>query len=539
MKPSVHDFVVGAFVSVGLLLTSSLYSQETPPPPSDSEPAPVALHPIVSPFGDHVVPAGTTRSDKVVSIFGTTTVDGALHEKAVSLFGDTIINGSLSGEAVAVFGNLEINGPVADKAVVLLGDAKLGEKAVIDGDVVVVFGRMDQHPNAVVRGRVNQAFSFGSFSHLESIRTWTKECLRYGRMLWFSKSLTWIWIVSGLHLFLYALLALVFRGAVVKCAETFEQHPGHSIFAALSGLVLAPLLIVLLTVTGIGALVIPFLLATLFFAGVFGRVAMHAWVGRLVTRHLGKKLEGQAALSVLIGGLIISLLYCVPILGLCSFGLFGLIGFGVVCYTLLLTMNGELKGGDLVAIPSAGSAPSAAIFSNGASAAVNNGALSQHGSPSPAAALGSLMIKQAEPMKTPPAPDYTRPRAGFVRRMCALGIDVLLCGILCMLLGSLLRAVPYLHLDLGVGLSGFFVLLAIYSSLMWRLRAATIGDLVLNLKIVRLDEEPLDWATAIIRALSCFLSLSFVGLGFFWILIDLRSQAWHDKIAGTIVVRMP
>jgi uncharacterized RDD family membrane protein YckC len=42
-----------------------------------------------------------------------------------------------------------------------------------------------------------------------------------------------------------------------------------------------------------------------------------------------------------------------------------------------------------------------------------------------------------------------------------------------------------------------------------------------------------------VRALSCFLSLAPVGLGFFWMLFDPNRQTWHDKIAGTIVVRVP
>jgi uncharacterized RDD family membrane protein YckC len=29
------------------------------------------------------------------------------------------------------------------------------------------------------------------------------------------------------------------------------------------------------------------------------------------------------------------------------------------------------------------------------------------------------------------------------------------------------------------------------------------------------------------------------GLGFFWIAFDHERQAWHDKIAGTVVVRVP
>jgi uncharacterized RDD family membrane protein YckC len=48
-----------------------------------------------------------------------------------------------------------------------------------------------------------------------------------------------------------------------------------------------------------------------------------------------------------------------------------------------------------------------------------------------------------------------------------------------------------------------------------------------------------DWATSIVRALACFLSLFAAGLGFLWIIWDPERQAWHDKIAGTVVVRVP
>jgi uncharacterized RDD family membrane protein YckC len=48
-----------------------------------------------------------------------------------------------------------------------------------------------------------------------------------------------------------------------------------------------------------------------------------------------------------------------------------------------------------------------------------------------------------------------------------------------------------------------------------------------------------EWETAIVRALSCFLSLAVCGLGFIWIAFDANHQAWHDKIAGTLVVRVP
>lgn len=46
------------------------------------------------------------------------------------------------------------------------------------------------------------------------------------------------------------------------------------------------------------------------------------------------------------------------------------------------------------------------------------------------------------------------------------------------------------------------------------------------------------WASSVVRALSCLLSMA-LGLGFIWIALDPERQAWHDKIAGTIVVRTP
>ena len=74
---------------------------------------------------------------------------------------------------------------------------------------------------------------------------------------------------------------------------------------------------------------------------------------------------------------------------------------------------------------------------------------------------------------------------------------------------------------------------------MWRRRGTTIGGIVCGLKVVRIDNREIDWTTAIVRALGCFLSLAVVGLGFIWVAFDDEKQSWHDKIAGTTVVRVP
>jgi uncharacterized RDD family membrane protein YckC len=115
------------------------------------------------------------------------------------------------------------------------------------------------------------------------------------------------------------------------------------------------------------------------------------------------------------------------------------------------------------------------------------------------------------------------PRAGFWIRMVALLLDVILVGFLM----SLLRPFHDVHI----------VILAIYGAIMWKLRGSTVGGIVFDLHVVRLDGRPIDWETAIVRALGCILSLVVVGLGFIWIAFDPNNQAWHDKIAGTVVVQ--
>ncbi len=117
------------------------------------------------------------------------------------------------------------------------------------------------------------------------------------------------------------------------------------------------------------------------------------------------------------------------------------------------------------------------------------------------------------------------PRAGFWVRMLALLIDAVIVGVV-------FNALDH-HTKLQL------VALAAYGAIMWKLKGTTVGGIVCNLKIVRVDGRELDWSTAIVRALGCFLSLVVCGLGFIWIAFDPGRQAWHDKIAGTAVVRVP
>ncbi len=74
----------------------------------------------------------------------------------------------------------------------------------------------------------------------------------------------------------------------------------------------------------------------------------------------------------------------------------------------------------------------------------------------------------------------------------------------------------------------------------WLTRQATPGKMLVSARVVDVvTRGKIGPGQAIGRYLSyyvCFLSL---GLGFLWIAIDARKQGWHDKLAGTLVIKVP
>jgi uncharacterized RDD family membrane protein YckC len=72
----------------------------------------------------------------------------------------------------------------------------------------------------------------------------------------------------------------------------------------------------------------------------------------------------------------------------------------------------------------------------------------------------------------------------------------------------------------------------------WVVKQATPGKMSVSAKIV--DAKTGNAATTgqmIGRYFAYYLSLIPVGLGFIWVAFDARKQGWHDKLAGTVVVR--
>ena len=491
------------------------------------------------------------KADSVVSVFGSSTSDGEAVD-VVSVIGNTRVTGPVSDTAVAVMGNAYIDAKVNGDVVAVLGNVELGPNAEVGGDVVAVLGMVTRDPAAVVHGSVQRIIDWdvGGATGFSGLNTWITHCLLLGRPLAFTAGLGWAWTLALGFLAFYACLALMFRHGIDQCVHTLESQPGHTALAALLGILLTPVLLVLLCVTVIGIAAVPFVVAALFCMSLFGKAVMLAWLGgRITGRRPGA--AGHPAVAVLIGGAVVLVLYVVPIVGFLVYKLLGFFGFGAVLYTLVLRVRARRTGGNP---PSVFAGPNPGSVNNpppNNSAAMEGPGWTASAAPAAAAAAAAAATPNAAsesfapgpppfaaaPSAAPPAagtnmsPQITAalPRAGFWVRMGALFLDVLLVGFAT----SLLHSFGDHHL-----LGDFhIVVLAIYGAVMWKLRGTTVGGIVFDLHVVRVDGRPLDWETAIVRALGCFLSLAVVFLGFIWIAFDDNHQAWHDKIAGTVVVR--
>jgi uncharacterized RDD family membrane protein YckC len=563
------------------------------------------------PFGDHTVPKGGRIQD-LVSIMGSNLVEGTVSSDAVSIGGDTLVtsDGSVGGGAVAVLGQLDsqgtirqqavsvlggmkINGYVGDQAVAVLGNMHLGPNAVIDGDVVVVGGKLTKEPGAVVNGNEVRVPVLGAVGSMEWLTAYLKRCVFYGRPLAFGPHLGWAWAVAFSFFAFYLLLALLFPQGIVKCAETLETRPGFSVLSSVLTVMLSPVVTVLLAITVVGALLVPFLGAGLFFAGLFGKAVMLAWIGRRFTKFFGDGPLGLPVFAVLIGGFIVLMLYTIPVLGFLSYKLLSWLGLGVVVYTIARSMKrarpatvaaggASVPAVDLMSPPGGSAAESfpvplvaqasspvatgptdvpltSAGFSGQSSGVMDLPPVPEPGpAPMPPPVSAATSFTPPVPPSTPPptaaateprgpasrplgvrpptmATATVWPRAGFFIRLGALALDGVLIGLIMAFLHGLLPR--FLHFHDGPG--GWFIALAIYGAIMWKLKGTTIGGIVCGLKVVRVDNRALDWPTAVVRALACFLSLAVAGLGFIWVAIDDEKQSWHDKIAGTAVVMVP
>jgi uncharacterized RDD family membrane protein YckC len=440
----------------------------------------------------------------VVSVMGGNVVEGSVSHDLRAVMGRNVVDGSVGHDVITVMGETTINGTVGHNVRGVMGGITLGPNSVVRGDVINVGGTVNRAPGSVVRGRIIDQ-EFNPHNRFEPNVTWRHDP---GMPDWMEVVRTfasaWKWVFALVSLALYALLALVFPGGVRRCGDTLVQRPGLAIGTAFLALLAVPLMFVLLLITIIGIPVAVFALPCAIIAGmIFGKASIYALIGRGLS---GDRLPPAAA--VLVGGLLCVLCYFVSYLGMILALLLSILGFGCVVATLLAARG----------TPPAAFSPPPPVAPTPVPAA-----------PAPAETVASPAASAAA------APVFSAglPRAGFWIRIGALFIDGF---IISAIFGDATWNHHVIHEGIHITGTSYLVPLAVYAALMWKLKGTTIGGLICGLRVVRLDDAPVGWETAIIRALGCFLS-AFLALGFFWIALDPEKQAWHDKIAGTVVVR--
>ena len=94
----------------------------------------------------------------------------------------------------------------------------------------------------------------------------------------------------------------------------------------------------------------------------------------------------------------------------------------------------------------------------------------------------------------------------------------------------------FLFMTLGLGLL-VAIIQVLYYTIMTA-RGATVGKKVFGMRVVTADGQKIGFGRSLLRhTVGYFVSGIVFGLGFIWIGFDPHKQGWHDKIAGTYVVR--
>ena len=131
--------------------------------------------------------------------------------------------------------------------------------------------------------------------------------------------------------------------------------------------------------------------------------------------------------------------------------------------------------------------------------------------------------------------------ASIPKRFLALMIDYLIIGIIADVMGMAYRFGTG-HSSASMGFYvGFWVstlLFLTYFTLFIGDSGQTPGKMILGVRVVRTDGLPVFYGQALFRALGYYVSSLLFGLGFLWAVWDRRNQTWHDKIVGTVVVRV-
>ena len=456
------------------------------------------------------------------------------------LSGSTTIAGTVEGDVVAVLGpvRLESTARVNGSVYVTAGDITVIEGARVDRDFIVVGGGTDVPSSFFPGGEHVAVGNPWVAARLRDVAPWITYGLLWGRLI--VVSIPWVWWFVGVALILSLAISLVLHSPVSQSADTLASRPAGSFMTGLLMLLLTGPVALLLGATIIGLAIVPFVLCAVVVAWIVGKVAVARWIGRTILGHGSEETNLEGLTAVLVGFASLCLLYAVPIVGLMTWALVGVLGLGCASLTVLGALRRERARRRPKTVP-----PAPAEAGGEAPPAPPVPAMPMMASAVPPRAYEPppMPSMPAEP-PPPPMPDIPlavgagaatalplATRATFLDRLVAGALDLLFVAfVFNMFLDRL-----FLWPDGQVWLFLCFA----YFVTFWAWKGTTLGGIVCNLRVVRTNGAPLAGADAVVRGLACVFSFVPLGLGFLWILRDPQQQAWHDKIAGTFVIKDP
>lgn len=458
----------------------------------------------------------------------------------IAVFGDAVIEGEVRGDVVVAMGSAVVNGQINGDLIVAMGGVKFGEEAEVRGDVIAVGGTLAEAEGARIGGdRV--VVSLANMG--VRVNQWFRSGLFMLRPLPPGAGLAWTLVI--LHFLVYLLILVLLPRPVAACVTELRLRLGPSFLVGLLGLILSVPLAFVLLATGVGVILLPFLLLVLTGAVFLGKAATLQHVGEQVALRFGVSKTPAPLLALCVGGLLVALVYMVPLLGLVAWGVLLPIAIGAVLLALAESFRHSGQPASAFTPPTLPDSSEAPLPSG----AVPPAAAVPLEAPEPkTTSKARAARKAAKPTSSPPASDVVgidwtpgaagpaatsassfsaaelavMPRVGFWMRLMASFLDFVL----------LLWVLP-------VAQRWFVPIWLIYHEGMWIWKGTTVGGIVCGMKVIRLDGRPLDFGVALVRALGSVFSLMALGIGFFWAGWMPERQSWHDRIAGTVIVKLP
>ena len=445
--------------------------------------------------------------------------------------------GEQTGDLVVIMGNVTVEGRVNGDLVVVLGEARLGPQADVEGDLVVVGGSLAVQPGSTARrdvvvvgggldapsgfmpGGEQVVIGFKALGdRVRNLLPWLMRGLLWARPI--VPDLGWVWGFVGVVFLLYLAVLLVFDHPVRVAADTLAETPLKAFATGLMVLLVLGPIVLLLAASVIGLLVVPVVLCMVFVGGLIGKIAVARWLGSRMLPE-GDHNRFLLARSFAIGSVLLILTYMVPILGGVVWSLAGATGLGAAALAFVSAYRKENPPAPRPVMP----VPPPAPPSGGT---LPGGTLSG-GTLDSAAAFTAVPAGETlggvPPVLPADAPTLF-PRASFIERVAAFALDAILVGIAIALLDPLDDEM-------------FVPLFLAYRFGFWAWKGATVGAIICQLRVIRIDGSRLGPAESLVRSLASIFSIGVLGLGCLWVLRDPEQQAWHDKIAGTFVVKVP